>query len=429
MSEPRVVIIGGGFGGLYAAKTLRGAPMKVTIVDRRNHHLFQPLLYQVATAALNPSDIATPIRSIFARQRNVDVLLGDATAIDLDQRIVRLADGELAYDYLIVATGATHSYFGHPEWERTAPGLKTIEDALEIRRRVLLAFEAAERESDSERQRAWLNFVVVGGGPTGVELAGALSEIARQTMIRDFRRINPSSARVILIEGKERILPTYPPDLSEKAAAQLRGLGAEVMTSAMVTTLTACEVCIGAERIPARTVLWAAGVQASPLARSLGVPLDRAGRVVVQPDLTVAGHPEAFVIGDLAAAVQANGTLVPGVAPAAIQEGVHAARSILAAVSGTPSKPFHYRDKGSLATIGRAAGVADFGRVHLAGFIAWAAWLGIHIFFLIGFRNRLLVMLQWAWAYVTYQRGARLITGPVVNVVDRCGEDAPGPPV
>jgi NADH dehydrogenase len=414
VTQPRVVILGGGFGGLYAAKTLRGAPLRVTIVDRRNHHLFQPLLYQVATAALNPSDIATPIRSVFAHQKNVDVLLGEATAIDLAKKIVRLTDGEVAYDYLIVATGATHSYFNHPEWERPAPGLKTIDDALEIRRRVLLAFEAAERESDPARQRAWLNFVIVGGGPTGVELAGALSEIARQTMIRDFRRIDPSSARVILIEGKDRVLPTYPPPLSAKAATQLERLGVEVMTSAQATEVNEREVRVGEQRIPTRTVLWAAGVQASPLARSLGVPLDRAGRVIVEKDLSIPGHPEAFVIGDLAAFEE-----VPGVAPAAIQEGTHAAKNIVLLASGKATRPFRYKDKGSLATIGRAAGVADFGRVKLSGFIAWAAWLGIHIFFLIGFRNRLLVILQWAWAYVTYQRGARLITGPVIPVVDK----------
>jgi NADH dehydrogenase len=430
VTQPRVVILGGGFGGLYAAKTLRGAPLRVTIVDRRNHHLFQPLLYQVATAALNPSDIATPIRSVFARQKNVDVLLGEATAVDLSNKIVRLTDGEVAYDYLIVATGATHSYFNHPEWERAAPGLKTIDDALEIRRRVLLAFEAAERESDPDRQRAWLNFVIVGGGPTGVELAGALSEIARQTMIRDFRRIDPSSARVILIEGKDRVLPSYPPALSAKAASQLERLGVEVMTSAQATEVNEREVVVGVPRssseelrgteeprnstIPTRTVLWAAGVQASPLARSLGVLLDRAGRVVVEKDLSIAGHPEAFVIGDLAAFEN-----VPGVAPAAIQEGTHAAKNIVLLASGNPTRPFRYKDKGSLATIGRAAGVADFGRLQLSGFIAWAAWLGVHIFFLIGFRNRLLVILQWAWAYVTYQRGARLITGPVIPVVDK----------
>ena len=409
MSETqRVVIIGGGFGGLYAAKTLAKASVRITLVDRRNYHLFQPLLYQVATAALNPSDIAAPIRAVLRKQKNVSVIMGDATGIDLDRKIVRLADGELAYDILIIATGATHSYFGHPEWEENAPGLKTIEDALEIRRRVLRAFEAAERETDPARQQAWLNFVVVGGGPTGVELAGALSEIARQTMIRDFRRINPSSARVILIEGVNRVLPPYPPTLSEKAAAQLRGLGVEVMTNAIVTNVSDHDVRIGETTIPTRTVLWAAGVQASPLARTLGAPLDRAGRVFVEPDLSVPGHPEVFVIGDLAAVEK-----VPGVAPAAIQEGTHTAKNIERMIAGQPSLPFRYHDKGSLATIGRAAGVADFGRIKLTGFLAWAAWLSVHIFFLIGFRNRILVILQWAWAYVTFQRGARLITGKV----------------
>ncbi len=413
MDYKRVVIIGGGFGGLYAAKTLDKIPVRITLVDRRNYHLFQPLLYQVATAALNPSDIAAPIRAILRGQENVSVIMGDAMAIDLDRKRIRLTDGELAYDLLIIATGATHSYFSHPEWEENAPGLKTIEDALEIRRRVLLAFEAAERESDPERQRAWLTFVVVGAGPTGVELAGALSEIARQTMLRDFRRITPSSARVILIEGHERVLPPYPPDLSEKAAAQLRALGVEVMTGTIVTRINDHEVCCGETTIPTRTVLWAAGVQASPLARGLGVPLDRAGRVLVAPDLSVPGHPEVFVIGDLAAVTQSDGTPVPGVAPAAIQGGIHTAKNIARILNGQPTIPFRYRDKGSLATIGRASGVADFGRIKLSGFIAWAAWLGIHIVFLIGFRNRLLVMLQWAWAYVTYQRGARLITGKV----------------
>ena len=420
---PHIVILGGGFGGLYAAKALKRAEARVTIVDRRNFHLFQPLLYQVATAALNPSDIAYPIRSVVARQENTNVILGEATAIDVDRKIVKLTDSEVAYDYLIVATGATHSYFSHPEWARTAPGLKTIEDALEIRRRVLLAFEAAERETDRDAQLAWLTFVIVGGGPTGVELAGALSEIARQTMLRDFRRINPSSARVILIEGKDRVLPTYPPDLSQKAEAQLRALGVEVITSAMVTGLDATAVSVAAGDSPAagpartpaptqmtiatRTVLWAAGVQASPLARTIGAPLDRAGRVLVNDDLTLPNHPEVFIIGDLASLK----VPVPGVAPAAIQEGVHAARNIERLVRGEETLPFHYRDKGSLATIGRAAAVADFGRLHVSGFFAWFSWLAVHIFFLIGFRNRVLVILQWAWAYVTYQRGARLITG------------------
>jgi NADH dehydrogenase len=405
MQRPRIVILGGGFGGLYAARELRRAEADVVVVDRRNFHLFQPLLYQVATAALNPSDIAAPIRSILRQQKNVSVILGEATKIDTTKRIVTLTEGEVAYDYLVVATGATHSYFNHPEWERDAPGLKTIEDALEIRRRVLLAFEEAERETDPDRQRAWLTFVIVGAGPTGAELAGALSEIARQTMLRDFRRINPSSARVILVEGKDRVLPAYPPDLSAKAERQLQRLGVEVLTNAIVTKVDANEVCVGDTTIAARTVLWAAGVQASPLAASLGVPLDRAGRVLVNADLTIPGHAEVFVIGDLAAVDH-----VPGVAPAAIQEGIHAARNIERAIEGQPLRAFHYRDKGSLATIGRAAAVADLGRFHISGFVAWVAWLTIHIFFLIGFRNRLLVLLQWAWAYVTYQRGARLIT-------------------
>ncbi|HEX7140642.1 MAG TPA: NAD(P)/FAD-dependent oxidoreductase [Vicinamibacterales bacterium] len=404
---PRVVIVGGGFAGLYAARALRRAPVRITLVDRHNYHLFQPLLYQVATAALNPSDIAAPIRSILRSQGNVSVLLGEATSIDVNRKSVALADGaELPYDYLIVATGATHSYFSHPEWEPNAPGLKSIDDALEIRRRVLLAFEAAEREEDEGERKALLTFVIVGAGPTGAELAGALSEIARQTMLRDFRHINPSSARIILVEGKERVLPTYPPGLSQKAQRQLEHLGVEVITNAVVTSLDEREVCIGEKTIPTRTILWAAGVTASPLARSLGVPLDRAGRVVVNPDLTIAGHPEVFVAGDLAAVED-----VPGVAPAAIQEGNHTADNIERAVAGKPPRPFHYFNKGELATIGRAAAVADIRGIRLSGFIAWVAWLTIHIFFLIGFRNRFLVITQWAWAYVTYQRGARLITG------------------
>jgi NADH dehydrogenase len=409
----RIVIIGGGFGGLYAAKRLAKTDATITLVDRRNYHLFQPLLYQVATAALNPSDIAAPIRAVLRKQKNASVIMGDVQAIDTDRRLITLADGALAYDILIVATGATHSYFNHPEWEENAPGLKTIEDALEIRRRVLRAFEAAERETDRERQKGWLTFVIVGAGPTGVELAGALSEIARQTMLRDFRRINPSSARVILVEGKERVLPPYPPPLSAKAADQLRALGVEVMTGAVVTRINDREVCVGEMTIPTRTILWAAGVQASPLAKTLGVPLDRAGRVLVDPDLSIPGHPEVFVIGDLAAVKNDDGSLVAGVAPAAIQEGIHTARNIARMLDGQSTLPFRYRDKGSLATIGRAAGVADFGRLKLSGFLAWAAWLAIHIFFLIGFRNRVLVILQWAWAYLTYQRGARLITGKV----------------
>ncbi|HEX3581513.1 MAG TPA: NAD(P)/FAD-dependent oxidoreductase, partial [Thermoanaerobaculia bacterium] len=344
---------------------------------------------------------------ILRRQSNVSVLLGEATSIDVNRKAVALKDGaELSYDYLILATGATHSYFAHPEWEPDAPGLKSIDDALEIRRRVLVAFETAEREENEAERNALLTFVIVGAGPTGAELAGALSEIARQTMLRDFRRINPSSARILLVEGKERVLPTYPPSLSAKAQRQLEHLGVEVITNAVVTSLNDREVCIGETTIPTRTVLWAAGVKASPLARSLGAPLDRAGRVLVNPDLTIPGHPEVFVAGDLAAVDD-----VPGVAPAAIQEGNHTAGNIERAVAGKPLKAFHYFDKGSLATIGRAAAVADIRGIKLSGFIAWIAWLTIHIFFLIGFRNRFLVITQWAWAYVTYQRGARLITG------------------
>jgi NADH:ubiquinone reductase (H+-translocating) len=407
-----IVIAGGGFAGLYTARGLAGADANLTVVDRHNYHLFQPLLYQVAMAALNPSDIAAPIRAILRRQKNVSVLLGEVTSVAVRKRTIVLADGgTLSYDYLVLATGATHSYFGHPEWERFAPGLKTIDDALEIRRRVLLAFESAERETDPELQRAWLTFVVIGAGPTGVELAGALSEIARQTMTRDFRRIQPESARVILLEGRERVLPPYPPSLSESARRQLSGLGVEVITNAVVTDVNDREVCIGERTIATRTVLWGAGVQASPVAQSLGVPLDRAGRVLVEPDLTIPAHPEVFVLGDLAAVRQRDGSFVPGVAPAAIQAGQHTARNLERALAGQPLRAFKYRDKGSLATIGRARAVADFGRVRFGGFFAWMAWLLIHIFFLIGFRNRFLVITEWAWAYFTYQRGARLITG------------------
>ena len=414
---PHIVILGGGFAGLYTARGLKDAEARVTVVDRHNYHLFQPLLYQVATAGLNPSDIAAPIRGILRRQKNATVVLGEAMAVDVEKRRVQLADGELQYDFLVIATGATHSYFGHPEWERNAPGLKTIDDALEIRRRILLAFEAAERETDRERQAALLTFVVIGAGPTGAELAGALSEIARQTMVRDFRNIQPENARVILIEGKDRVLPAYPESLSEKARLQLVKLGVEVITNAVVTDVNENEVRIGDRVIPTRTVLWGAGVQASPLAKSLGVPLDRAGRVLVNPDLTIPGHANVFVLGDLAALKQRDGSFVPGVAPAAIQQGQHTALNLERALEGQPLRAFRYRDKGSLATIGRAAAVADFGKLRLSGFAAWFAWLAIHIFFLIGFRNRFLVITQWAWAYVTYQRGARLITGDVKKVV------------
>ncbi len=406
----RVVVVGGGFGGLAAAHRLAGSEAQVALVDRRNHHLFQPLLYQVATAALNPSNIATPIRHILRRARNIEVILGDAIGVDVAGRRVRLADGEVPYDQLILAPGATHSYFGHEAWERYAPGLKTVEDALAMRRRVLLAFEAAERETDAERRRRWLTFVIVGGGPTGVELAGALAEISRHTMAVDFRHFDPGDARVLLVEAGPRLLPGMSEQASTRARAQLEVLGAEVLTGRAVTGIDAEGVTVGEQRFWARTVLWAAGVAASPLGKSLGVPLDRAGRVRVQPDLSVPGHPEIFIVGDLTALEQ-DGKPVPGVAPAAMQEGRHAATNVLRALRGQPTQPFRYVDKGTLATIGRAAAVADFGRVRLSGFIAWLAWLLIHILLLIGFRNRVLVLIDWAWLYVTYDRGARLITG------------------
>ncbi|GAC1465787.1 MAG: NAD(P)/FAD-dependent oxidoreductase [Isosphaeraceae bacterium] len=412
-SRPHVVIIGGGFGGLNAARGFGRAALRVTLIDRQNHHLFQPLLYQVATAALNPSDIASPIRRILRNQSNVEVLLAEARGFDLDARRVILSDGTLPYDFLIVAAGASHSYFGHEEWAPFAPGLKSIDDALQIRRRILYAFEAAERATDPESRQRWLTFVVIGGGPTGVELAGALIEIAHHALAKDFRKIDPTEARVILLEGMERILPTYVASLSEKARRQLEGLGVEVRTGAFVDAIDAGGVSLGAERIATGTVLWGAGVAASPLGRSLGAPLDRAGRVRVNPDLTLPGHPEVYVIGDLASLEQ-DGKPVPGVAPAAMQEASCAVRNILRAIGGKPGESFRYKDKGSLATIGRAAGVADFGRLKLSGVIAWLAWLFIHIVFLIGFRNRFVVLFSWAWSYVTYDRGARLITGFVL---------------
>jgi NADH:ubiquinone reductase (H+-translocating) len=417
-ARPRVVILGGGFAGLYAARALKRAPVDVTVVDRRNYHLFQPLLYQVATAALNPSDIAAPIRHVLRRQRNCRVLLAEATAVDVPGRRVVLADGEMPYDYLIVATGATHSYFGHDAWAEFAPGLKSIEDALEIRRRVLLAYEAAERATDAEVRRAWLTFVVVGAGPTGVELAGALSEIARHALEDDFRTIDPEDARVVLVEAGPRVLAAFPDPLPAKAVEQLRRLGVEVRTGTAVTSIDAAGVTLGAERIEARTVLWAAGVAASPLARSLGAPLDRAGRVRVTPALTIPDHPEVFVTGDLAVHEQ-DGAIVAGLASIAVQEGPHAAANIVHAIRGEPLVPFHYKDRGTLATIGRAAAVCNFGRVKLTGLVAWLAWLFVHIFLLIGFRNRFLVLFSWAWTYLTYERGARLITGNVRAVVAR----------
>jgi len=416
-ATPHVVIVGGGFGGLYAARRLGRAPVHITLVDRRNHHLFQPLLYQVATAGLNPADIAAPIRSVLSRQKNTAVILAEARSVDLEGRKLLLADGVLDYDFLVLATGATHSYFGHDEWAARAPGLKSIEDALEIRRRVFLAYEAAEREADAGRRQEWLTFLIIGAGPTGVEMAGALAEISRQALVHDFRRIDPRQARIILVEGLERVLPGYTPDLSEKARKQLERLGVAVWTGVRVTGFDATGVQLGGERLGARTVVWAAGVQASPLARSLGVPLDRAGRVLVRPDLTIPGHDQVFVIGDLAALEQ-DGKLVPGVSPAAMQEARHAADNIQRKLAGQPTTPFHYVDKGSFATIGRGAAVGDvFGRIKLSGFIAWLAWLAIHILFLIGFRNRFVVMFNWAYSYLTFRRGARLITGPIPELL------------
>ncbi|MEW6268293.1 MAG: NAD(P)/FAD-dependent oxidoreductase [Thermodesulfobacteriota bacterium] len=406
---PHVVVVGAGFGGLRAAQQLRRAEARVTVLDRRNHHLFQPLLYQVASAGLNPSDIAVPIRRILRRQRNTTVLLAEVLGVDLAGKRVLLADGELAYDYLILAPGATDNYFGHPEWAAHAPSLKSLDEAIQIRGRVLMAFEAAEREGDAARRAEWLTFVVIGAGPTGVELAGALTEIARYTLASDFRRFDPRQARVLLLEGGPRVLPTYREDSSASAQRQLESIGVEVRTSTMVTDIEPEGVRVGEHLIRARTVLWAAGVKASPLVQSLGLPLDRGGRVTVERDLSVPRHPEVFVVGDVVAFEQ-DGKLVPGVAPAAMQEGEHAARNVLRLLARQPTREFRYVDKGSLATIGRAKAVAEIGGTRLEGFVAWLAWLGIHVFFLIGFRNRILVMFEWAWAYFTYQRGARLIT-------------------
>ena len=410
-TKPRVVIIGAGFGGLEAARLLAKLPIQVTVIDRKNHHTFQPLLYQVATAGISPGEIAAPIRWILRGRKNVEVLLGEVVGFDLNRRVVKLPDLEIAYDYLIVAAGAQHSYFGRDEWEPLAPGLKTIEDALEIRRRVLLAFELAERQMHAGEPVLPLNFVIVGGGPTGVELAGTLAEIAHRVLRHEFLSIDPKQTQILLLEGGPRILPAYVPDLSRSAARQLAKLGVEVRESAMVTRLEPGAVWVGEEHIPAAVILWAAGVAASPLGKELGAPVDRAGRVVVNRDLSLPGHADVFVIGDLAAAKDERGNLLPGVAPVAMQQGRAAAGNISRALKKQPAKEFHYVDKGSLATIGRAAAVAQFKKLHISGYFAWLAWLFIHIFFLIGFRNRLIVLIQWAWSYFTYERGARLITG------------------
>jgi NADH dehydrogenase len=417
--RPHVVIIGGGFGGLATARALANAPVNVTLIDRRNHHLFQPLLYQVATAALNPSDIAYPIRAALAKQRNVRVLLAEARSIDVATRHVVLDDGALDYDYLVVATGATHSYFGK-DWAQVAPGLKSVEDALEIRRRVFLAYEAAERESDPVAQREWLTFVVVGGGPTGVELAGALGEIGLHTLAHDFRSIDSTQVRVVLYEGGERVLAAYPAKLSDAAKRSLEKRHVDVRLKTLVTAIDPTGVTVKCgqveDRIGARTVLWAAGVQASPLAADLGVPRDRAGRVEVTPDLSIPGHREIFVIGDLAMMIS-DGEQVPGVAQGALQGGKHVGKIIRAETTGASSpenRPaFRYRDKGNMATIGRASAVVATKRFTLSGLFAWLLWWAVHIMFLVGFKNRVLVMFSWAWSWLTFKRGARLITGAV----------------
>ncbi|HEY4320214.1 MAG TPA: NAD(P)/FAD-dependent oxidoreductase [Gemmatimonadales bacterium] len=411
--KPHVVIVGGGFAGLYLAQGLRRAPVQVTMIDRRNFHLFQPMLYQVATAALNPADIASPIRSILRRHRNVEVILGEVDRIDAVARTVHLNDQTVfTYDYCAIAPGARHSYFGHPEWEALAPGLKSIEDALEIRRRVFLAFERAERESDTTRRQQLLTFVVIGGGPTGVEVAGALAEIRRYALSRDFRHIDPREATVVLLEGGPRILGSYPESLSHRAKLDLRHLGVDVRENTFVHSVTADAVEAGGWRIPTSTVVWAAGNQASPMLRSIGAPLDKQGRVIVTPECAVPGHPELLILGDAAAVADPHhGGMVPAVSPAAIQMGQYAAHSIRQMVAGEQPLPFRYRNKGELAVIGRGDAVANLPGVRFGGLIAWLMWVFIHIFYLIGFRNRVLVLLQWGWSYVTYARGARLITG------------------
>jgi NADH:ubiquinone reductase (H+-translocating) len=421
-ARPHVLIIGAGFGGLTAAQALARVPVRVTVVDRTNHHLFQPLLYQVAMAGLSPADIAAPIRAVLRHQENVTVLLGEAKAVDFAAQTVTLHDEErdevMSYDYLVLATGGRTSYFGHDEWERVAPGLKDLDDAVEIRRRVLMAFEAAEKEQDPIRRRELLTFIVVGGGPTGVELAGTLTELARFVLARDFRAIKPEEAEILLLEGDDEILATFTPDLSASAWRQLTDLGVTIRTNAKVTNIDESGVYLGDEHIRAATILWGAGVQATALTRTLGVPLKRGGRIPVAPDLTVPGYKNVFAIGDMTYFEQ-NGKPLPGVSPVAMQMGRAVARNIHNDLSGKPRADFYYRDKGSMATIGRKAAIAELGKLHLSGFMAWMAWLLVHIFFLIGFRNRLIVMFSWAWSYFTYQRGARLITGRRLSLQPR----------
>ena len=413
----RVVIVGGGFAGLYAAKRLGKAPLALTLIDQRNFHLFQPLLYQVATGGLSPGEIASPLRVVLRGHRNTEVLLGEVVDFDIVNRRVILADGEKPYDDLVIATGASHTYFGHDEWEPLAPGLKTVEDATEIRRRILLAFEEAEREPDPAQRHAWLTFVIVGGGPTGVELAGALGEIANDTLRHDFHHINPAESRILLIEGEDRVLPSFAPDLSHKAERQLIALGVRPRLGARVTAIDAEGVTVEAagqtEHIATRTVLWAAGVRASSLGRKLaeraGAPLDRAGRVLVEPDLSVTGHPEIHVIGDLASLAQ-DGKPLPGLAPVAMQQGRYVADLLVRKLRGQSMRPFRYFDKGALATIGRNRAVAQFGSLHVSGFPAWFLWVFVHLMYLVEFENRLLVFVEWVYNYITRNRGARLIT-------------------
>ncbi len=410
---PEVVIIGGGFAGLNAARKLEKKAVHVTVIDRKNHHTFQPLLYQVATAGLSPGEIAAPIRGILKENNRLRVLMGEVTGFDLERKLVKLRDGaRVPYDYLVLAAGATHSYFGHPEWAELAPGLKSLEDATEIRRRVLLAFELAERRAAVTGKAEPVHFVIVGGGPTGVELAGTLAEIARKTFAGDFDYINPKDTKILLIEGGPRVLPAYPDDLSASAERQLRHLGVDVMTSSVVTSVEPGQVKVGDQVFPSTVTLWAAGVAASPLGKALGVETDKPGRVIVNSDLSVPGHPEVFVLGDLANFNdQKSGKPLPGLAPVAIQQGRFVAKNILHSVKGEPREEFHYWDKGTIATIGRAAAVAELGKVHVSGFPAWLLWLFVHLMYLVGFRNRLLVLIEWGWAYITYQRSARLITG------------------
>ena len=408
--SPHIVIVGGGFGGLEAAKKLGSEPVRVTVIDRTNYHLFQPLLYQVATAALSPADIAAPLRAVLTKHDNIEVMLAEVKSIDVDARKISTGEREIAYDYLILATGSRHSYFGNDEWEKLAPGLKSLEDAVEVRRRLLMAFEYAEKISDEAARTAAMTFAIVGGGPTGVEMAGAIAEIARYTLAKDFKHINPSDARVILIEGDNRILSGFPEDLSASALKQLKALGVEVMTGARATNLTEHGLEVNGQFIPCRVKIWAAGNTASALGKMLGAPIDRVGRVMVNDDLTIPNHPEVQVIGDLANFPHQTGKPLPGVSPVAMQQGRHAAANVLAMIEGRRPQRFWYWDKGSMATIGRNKAVADLNFIHFSGLLAWLAWLFVHIIFLVGFRNRVAVLLQWAWAYVTFNKGARLIT-------------------